>query len=574
MFSRSILRRSSDFDRISRLPRREWNAEQMEQCADHYTQRLRTPGGQWKLRPLQGVALYEIETVKGLLGPIRVGGGKTLLSLLTPRVLRAVRPILLLPAALIEKTKHELGQLMRHWDIPRNIQMQSYEMLGRDSASRWLEQVRPDCIIADEAHRLKNAKAGVTRRVARFMHDHPETVFIAISGTLVKDDLRDFAHLARWALKGNAPVPLDNGELMEWSEALAHQRNPMRYVDPGPLLDWATDADRVDDRTETARRAYARRLRHTPGVVASGDEHVSCSLYVQCQTYNVSSVTEANFRTLRELWETPDGWALSQAVDVWRHAQELALGFHYVWDPRPPIEWLEARRHWAKFVREVLSHSRTLDTEFQVANACERGELDPAAYLPWRNVRNTFQVRQRPIWHDTSALELCADWMRRQRAGIVWVAHSFFGHELSHITGIPYFGEQGLSDKGEPIEKADSRKPVIASIRANSTGRNLQAWNKNLLTCPPTGAPSWEQLIGRTHRDGQTADEVTFDVLLGCRENWNALDRALAITRATSQTMGAGAKLLLADLSRPEKGQVDQWGRTSARWQATEGREG
>jgi len=544
----------------------------MEACARHYTQMLRSPGGTWTLRPLQAVALHEIATQGGLLGPIRVGGGKTLISLLTPRLLNAVRPVLLLPAALIEKTKHEMGQLMKHWDIPRNIQMQSYEMLGRDSAARFLELTRPDCIIADEAHRLKNAKAGVTRRVARYMHDNPQTPFVAISGTLVKDDIRDFAHLARWSLKANAPVPLDNGELMEWSEALARQSNPMRYVDPGPLLDLCRPEDMAIDRTESARRGYARRLRETPGIVASADEQVSCSLYLQAELIPANDTTEANFRTLRELWETPDGWALSQAVDIWRHAQELALGFHYVWDPRPPMEWLEARRQWAKFVRSVLSHSRTLDTEYQVANACKAGQLESTYWQPWEAVRDAFKVNAKPIWHDTTALDYCGEWMRKHKAGIVWVSHSFFGHELSKRTGVEYFGEQGLSSTGKRIEEANPRGCVIASARANSTGRNLQAWHSNLITCPPTSAPDWEQLLGRTHRDGQKADTVSVTVMLGCRENWNALDRALDGSRANAQTMGQSSKLLLADVTRPGEGTLDAMGRTSARWAQSSGK--
>lgn len=543
------------------------------QCVDYYTRLFRVPGGTWVLRDIQAIALHETYQMRGLLGAIKVGGGKTLYSLLAPRLLGAMRPLLLLPAALIEKTKREMGALMKHWDIPRNVQMQSYEMLGRDGASRFLEIVKPDLIIADEAHKLKNPRAGVTRRVARFMHEHPDTPFVAISGTLISDCLEDFAHLAHWSLRANAPLPIDKGELMEWSECLGRQTNPLRTVDPGPLVTLAHPDDRAMDATETARRGFARRMRETRGVIVSQDEHVNCSLLIQCHTITVNGVTERNFQTLRHTWETPDGWALSQAVDIWRHANELALGFHYVWDPRPPWEWLEVRRQWAKFVRKVLSSSHSLDTEFQVAKACAEGHLDPQFYHPWAAIRDTFQANAKAIWHDDTALQWCQSWANRNKSGIIWVRHSFFGHELSRRTGIPYFGEQGVDANGMPIEKADPRHCVIASFAANSTGRNLQAWNKNLLTSPPAGAPQWEQFLGRTHRDGQQADSVTVDVMLGCRENWNALDRALETTGTNASTMGqVGAKLLLADLVRPSESEVESWGRSSVRWARSSGR--
>lgn len=568
MLVRSTVRRSVDFERISNLPRRRWTAEQMDSCAAWYTSKLRNPGGTMSLRPLQAVALHETASVGGLLGPLRVGAGKTLYSLLAPKVLNAVRPVLLLPAALIEKTKRELGLLMVHWAIPRNIQLQSYEMLSRVSAARFLEIARPDVIIADEAHRLKNHRAGVTRRVARYMHDNPQTRFVAISGTLIKDDISNFAHLARWALKSSAPVPLDEGELMEWSQCLGKQSNPLVQLNPGPLLHLAAPEDigPADDALDVARKGFRRRLLDTPGVVSSGNEQVSCSLYVRAVDYSVNDATESNFRKLRADWETPDGWALSQAVDIWRHARELALGFHYVWDPRPPEEWLNARRTWAAFVREVIGSSKSLDTELQVSQA----HSTAPEWRVWERVRPTFQIQPKAIWHDNSALELCGKWALKD-PGIVWVEHAFFGHELSRLTGLQYYGEQGLNASGQPIERADPRQSVIASARANSTGRNLQAWYRNLITSPPAGAPSWEQMIGRTHRDGQAADAVEVDTLLGCREHWEALERATEAARMTELTIGHSQKLLLADVAGwPSEGEIRLRARRSERWTRSE----
>ena len=58
-------------------------------------------------------------------------------------------------------------------------------------------------------------------------------------------------------------------------------------------------------------------------------------------------------------------------------------------------------------------------------------------------------------------------------------------------------------------------------------------------------------VIGRTHRSGQEADEVTVDILLGCREHYDAFQRALDGARAAADTLGHAQKILLADLCLP-----------------------
>lgn len=547
---------SAEFHRIDRLPRR--TAEISPDEVAELSALLRVTGGTMSLRPIQAQALTELFERKGLFGPIRVGGGKTLLSLLAPRVLDAKRPVLLLPAGLIEKTHRAMRELAAHWQIPRNLRILSYEGLGRIKGADTLSLWRPDMLIADEAHRLKNKRAGVTRRVVRYMHEHPDTHFVAISGTMMRHSIREFAHLLRWTHKPEgAPVPATEGEVDEWACALDAKVNPMNRRDPGPLLSWAPD-DGSDELTR-ARRGFHRRLADTPAVVSTAGEQVACSLYVTGLPYTVEPVTQENFRTLRETWETPDGWAFSEAVQLWAKARELALGFHYVWDPRPPEAWLEARRNWAAFVRDTLSRSRTLDTELQVARACAEGALDDVAYRAWRDIRDTFRINPKAVWHDASALAACEAWAR-QGPGIIWCEHTYFAEELSRRTGLPYYGANGEDRQGRPIPElgapGSGKGVIIASVAANSTGRNLQAWHRNLITSCPSGAPTWEQLLGRTHRDGQEADEVTADVLIGCSEHLDAWTTALDGARNARDTLGDSQKILDADSDFPDLASV------------------
>jgi hypothetical protein len=558
--------RTPEIARIAALPRRTWSPEAASELAALLTRELKTPGGTMELRPVQAVALYEAMEVGGLFGPMRVGAGKTLCTALLPAALEAKRPILLLPAALIEKTVVEFKHLREHWRIATNLQIISYESLGLVQSANKLAYIQPDLIEADEAHYLKNHRAGRTRRVARYMHEHPETRFVGVSGTVMKGSVRDFAHLLRWALKVGAPIPATDEEVEAWADALDDRVNPLSRRRSDALLELgevAAPADRgrelaqlladgqASDLTR-ARRAFQARLLETRGVVASPrSDGVACSLRVSALEYQPSDITEQHFVTLRQTWTTPDGWTFSEPVELRRYLRSLAVGFHSIWSPRPPPAWIEARRDWAAFVRDTLTESRTLDTELQVANAVDAGNLRTTTLGAWRQVRDSFQINPEPVWHDDAALEACARWMR-DNVGIVWTEHVFFAERLAQLTGLPYYGAGGLTSTGQSITAVDGKKSIIASVQANATGRNLQAFAANLVTSWSPSAKDAEQLIGRTHRDGQEADTVTVDVLFGCREHYDAITRAIDGARAAADVLGHDQKLLLADICMPD----------------------
>jgi len=835
---------TADFQRVLSLPRRVWSEEDLEKLALDLTSILKTPAGTMRLKHIQALALHDAGVYGGLFGPIAVGGGKTLLTLLLPAVLESRRPLLLLPGGLIEKTQRERIELSKQWRIPSSLRVFSYDMLGRVEAESELATYKPDLIIADECftgttlvrtengprrisdivpgqyvwslgiggpelrevlgvgetltnelyrihfegkhydctaghpwltrqgwkcsaelsvgdevvrdmrpefqvkavpetkvlleemriheseasgglvrenvaveswpisedqwndttgspresirnssqewypsedprgqwprnddpasvftlgfrawlegrkeislgqvrdpgmasgylsresencgrggreqsqysgsksarreekaifrgvgldrvegierhgirevgrscrvynlhvegtnnfilehghvvhncHKLKNKRAAVTRRVARYMHDQPLTHFCGVSGTIMSRSLKDFAHILLWCLKTSAPVPTALEEIEEWAEALDEGVDPLARRKPGALLEFCTEEEKKA--RHPARVGFCRRLTETPGVVATvGEgEHVDCSIYVRASRHKVSAETERHFETLRSAWETPDGWQLSQAVDVWRHAQELALGLFYAWEPRPPTPWLESRRDWNRFVRETISRGRTYDSELHVANACDAGKLPTEALAKWRSIRDTFTPNVIPVWCDDSALHACADWMKSP--GLVWVEHRFFAQRLSELTGVPYYEGGGFDATGKYVEDAPSNTSAIVSCDANREGKNLQKlWHRNLLVCPPASAAHWEQLIARTHRPGQTADEVIVDILLGCRENFDACQKALEGARAIQEVTGKSQKLLLADIVLPSESEVDRIG--TPRW--------
>jgi hypothetical protein len=544
------------------------------------TNALKSDGGTMTLRPLQALALRDIGVHRGAFCPMGVGDGKTIVSLMAAAVLEAKRPMLMLPAGLIENAERARRvDLAPHWLIPNHVRIFSYEMLGRAQSANELESYKPDALIFDEVHRLKNRDAACTRRVARYMAGHSSTAFVAMSGTIMRDSILDFAHILWWALKQGTPLPSTRHELEEWANALDEPkagRPGQEYsrLEPGALLQFAT-REPVSSGTdlERARRGFRARLVETPGVVATaGDgERVDCSIYLKAQTYKVAPKTEDHFRTLRgdhstpdttfqyPGWQRPDGKEFETGVEVWACARQLALGFHYEWDPPPPKEWMTARRAWSKYVRGILSYSKTYDSPSVVVQAIDAGKIpdEGGVLAAWRKVKPSFKPRTVPVWHDDSVLEICAAWGKQP--GIIWTEHGYFGRRLAQETGLPYFGRKGMNADGVYIEDSDS-KTIIASIKANRDGRNLQhKWSRNLIVSPPDGADVWQQAIARTHRPLQKADEVIVDVLLGCREHVSAWRKAWAGTQAILDTVGGTPKLLLADVSFPSDAEIDSY---------------
>lgn len=573
---RRVIRPSAEVHRIAALPRRTWSEKDLTDLVREMTARLKTPSGTQTLRPDQAVALYEIRQMNGGVCQLGCGKGKTLITLLAPMVLTHIPavPLLLLPASLIHKTEVERAEYAKHWRIATHQRFQSYDMLSRVEQASFLETYKPDYIGGDEIHKLKNPKAGCTKRVLRYFSQHPTTIACVLSGTLSKKSLHNMAHIVAWAMKGNSPLPLTDAEIAEWADALDEDVNPLQRIHPGAILSFGgfdTDADEVTQ----GRQAFRARFLSTPGIISSGTtEDVSASLNVQSVRYPEASITNGHFTKLRGTWTTPDGWAFATALTAWRHARELALGYHSIWDPRPPDAWINARREWAAECRDILSRSQHLDTELQVKQAVWEGQVRCPQLQTWTDIEPSFIPNPKDVWHDTSALDFCEAWMRKKN-GLVWCDHVFFARELSRRSGVPYFGEGGLTKDGQNILTLEKSKdagkiPLILSVRANSTGRNLQAWNENLITSLRGSGSDNEQLISRTYRTGQDHGEVNVEIMLGCWETWYAYQKTLAQSYASKDTFGEEYRLLSATKDFPDEAELktyvgDRWAKMSVK---------
>lgn len=578
IFRKVGVRDTPELQRIKHLPRRDWTEISRDGYDELLSAHLRAPGGTMTLRPSQVALLTEACDLGGCLGQLGLGVGKTLITAVLPTLLGAERPVLLAPAKLRDKTKRDFDKLRKHWIIHPRIEFVSYQQLSRKKQADLLEELDPDLLMCDEVHALKNLKSGRTRRVARRMSARPDTMFVGLSGTLTVRTPMDYWHLLLWALlrKGLMPLPKNADEVQEWALAIGVGVDDDKRVLPGALLDLPLPEglDPALPEITKARFAVRKRLRETPGFVMTEDTDVDASISLELICPPPSDVVNKALMDVRITNTSPNGDILLRPVDVWRQARQLACGFYYRWTPEAPSEWLFWRCNWGRYVRHVLGYSNKLDTPEQVLHWVEKCVKeqqrqdkfrlhDPAKpddpdtgidMLPsqilaeWQRWRPTFKPNPKAYWIDDSHMRwlmqtYCTD---KEDPTLIWVEHVAVGELLAELTGFPYCHEGGRDQKGRYIEDL-SGQHVICSVESCNEGMNLQAWHRNLVvSCPPSGK-TWEQMIGRTHRSGQLADEVEVLVFRSCIEQEEGLDEATKQAEYAFETFGQKQRLMLAD---------------------------
>jgi hypothetical protein len=541
---------------------RDWR-DRADQAVETLSRCLRTPQGSQRLRPIQAVALLEAWEQDGLYLNARVGAGKTLASGLIPTLMRQKgrsRPLILVPASLVKKTEHEFQLMRRDWQLPTFYEIRSYTSLSLEKNANFLNEWRPDMIIGDEADALRRLKdSAAPKRLQRWRDESPQCAFFFMSGTFLKDRITDYAHLLCWALGTRSPLPTDPNEILNWSAAIddadgAGLRAFQKYF-PEPVQSY-----------DHAKELYKNRLRGAPGVIISDDEFTGSKLMIR--TCYADPGLQEEFHRLKTLYQRPDGWDLADASEdeppdfqaqgsVWNVERQLALGFYYTCDPPPPREWMSARRAWFSFVRQVIQNS-PLDTELQVRNACEAGANVPEEWLCWKAIKDSFTPNPKPVWLNSTAIDFAKNW-GRQAPGIIWVDHVAFAQRLAAETGWRYYGQGGLDSQGNMIEVAIPTAPIIASRLANQKGRNLQAWNRNLIMAAPNAARDAEQQFGRTHRDGQTSPFVSVDIYLSCAAHEKSMRNLQAGAAHARDTVGMSQKILSAEISHSGRRPESSW---------------
>jgi hypothetical protein len=555
---------TADFWRIGNLPKRQFSREQAERDVRELTPLLTTAAGKRAgaaLRPEQAFILREFfdgleqRGACGAYASLTVGGGKTLLSFLAPTVAEAKRPVLFIPDGLRDKTFAEFANYAKHWVAPSPPpQIVGYKEASRDWNVDLLERLKPDLYILDECDMLANQDGSVTKRIARDV-DARGVPVLAMTGTSGRWSITDFSHFLTWALKEGAPVPLDPDELEAWALALDEKRPRFgRSMDPGVLCD-LTELDDTEGMSELgiARAMFRQRISETPGCIILDGDSCDQPLTIERTWAPEDPKLETHFAKLRREKLTPDDWDLTDPLSEMACEAQLGTGFTYVPDPRPPADWCECRRIFARFVRariEATADSRRpLDTEQAVVKA----HRDHPIVAAWLAMKPTFKYVSRAEWYSGSVLDTAAAWAERCNSeggrGLIWVQHEAFGVALSQLTGLSFYGAQGRSLNGERIENANPRRVAILSVGANLRGRNLQAWHRNYLVGCVQSAKYLEQLLGRTHRAGQT-QPVEAEILFTSGGSHYAFEMLCKESRFVLASQGQKQKVLRATIRR------------------------
>lgn len=543
--SRTVTR-SEELLRIAALPR--YDIAELTDRAQSIILDCIKPTGDMKIRPLQMQALTAAFHTGGLAGLLSVGSGKTLVASLIPSLFPDSRALILAKAGLVSQGERMMREYSDSFSISSSVRWMSYDFLSRAGGTDILTHIKPDIIIADEAQCLSNPKAARTKRFLRYMEEHPQTMFFFLSGTITRHSLKDFAHLMALALEEGSPVPRTWAPITEWAECLDSDQG-CRY--PGALSMLSPTQELLPD-IDAGRRVVQARIKDTLGVVASEAGSVEATITFKPLKIKPSEKIQKALVSLHETWTRPDGEELVSAIDVWRLRGQFLLGGYYKWVEKPPVKWIDARKNWHRGLREFLSkHSAPhIDSPLLVTNAIRaqnatllKGHMTPLTglYQAWKIQEATFPVPNvKWEWIDFSHLERLRDEINSLGPSIVWTNYRAPSTALAHILQAPYYG----AGEGDAINAEDGSRTIVASIRAHKEGRNLQAFNRNVMVGSLNAGADWEQLIGRTHRAGQEADEITFHLPLYMKEE---LEKGVEDAKYIEALTGNQQKLSFAD---------------------------
>ena len=552
--------KSADLTRIRALPRRSPTPDPAV-TAD-YAARLKTPAGTMTLRPLQAMALRDAFECRGLVAALGVGEGKGLLGLLLPTVLEARVTVLLVPAAL----RYQMCDVMYpayapHWRLPflapdaepvtdahpeGVVHVVSYSMLSSIRFQDVLARLKPDCIVCDEAHSVADYGAARTKRFRTYVRGARSSGVLQslclMSGTILSKSITDVAPLAGLALGSASPWPLDWNTLQEWAGAL----------DPGgfPANPGALTCFRVTP-TQSVLEGFRDRVTHTPGVVVSQGNTLATSLVIGTRAVRVPKAVSAVLAAARETWCMPDGTNIDDALTFSRHVLELACGFYYrrTWPRGESLEtqrvWLDSRSAWYREVSNYLSQSARAgcDSLALCEQSAARGDLGWTNYVTWAQVRDTAKPDREAVWFSEFLLEDAVRWGAIS-PGIIWYEHDAVGRKIAELGGHPLY--DGGSVQDQEIAKETGSRTIVASVNAHGTGKNLQIHSRSLITSATPSGKVWEQLIGRTHREGQQADAVSVAVYLHTPELVSVFERARVNARFIQDALGAWQRLCYA----------------------------
>jgi len=545
-----------------------------------------------RLLPVQAAYLYEAMLIGGILGPIGVGHGKTGIDILLPMVIPGCKvAVLLLPPRLVPQLKHDFKLWSQHFRTPNLagcppfradgrpvLELLPYSMLSTKSGAGKLLELRPDVLMMDECHNAKKPKPGARpsarwARIEDFKRAYPACRHYRHSGTVTTKSVYDYQHHSEDCLGDRSILPRDPDAMAEWAAAL----DPVD--DPAPI----GALRRLCQIGENARQGFRRRLVETAGVVATEESAIGNSLFFTERKVSIPKVIGDLIAKTRLSNERPDGEPFADGLRKAACLRELSAGFYYVWY-FPPIDgvpqrasvidlWLERRKAYNKeLYARLLAPQPGMDSMLLCWEAATRWHegyvwidvhghrhTEPAYstrgpypvwasqhFVGWREVKDTVVKQTVPKWVDDFLVADALVWARAE-PGIVWFDHRAFGLRMRELA--PDLGFYGGGDKDdERMIEERAKVSIICSIDSHGEGKKLQKFYRSLMGNFPKNK-TLEQVIGRTHRQGQHADEVEICWYRHtdeyCKFFDNAYEQARYVDETQAKSVGASQKLLL-----------------------------
>jgi len=515
----------------------------------------------YRLRPVQSLGLAVIAHMRGLLGFMRVGSGKTLLCALAGTMLRAKYTIVLTSAPLVADMDAAYRDVAcKYFHTYGTTKAMSYDALSGENNSevldRYLQRFGSElAIVADECHSLRDLTRARTIRLGRLLLANPTIPFVAVSGTITRSSLYEYAHLADWALRASSPVPRPSYPdcLRKLADCMDLKSEPdsesFRYGEALAMwagIQWPSREATAEDRKRATRSAHFIRLKSAPGVVVteSSDDYNGKLTITKVKLPIPENVQHA-LADLAINGLLPNGDVAEDPLSQWRAEMQIATGFFYFWQWPNGIKdqaWIDARREWHKFVRAELTNSASTnyDSPSLVKRAVESA-MQSAVWHPGIPLYRAWLPHSAKRWNgqDTPPTVgvVLSDFLVREAVALtkgqpptlIWYASDECAEMLKRL-GIDCFGS------GSHLPR--KARTIGISWRVFKQGKNLQdRWYRMIVLEPPASGEHWEQLIGRVYRSGQPSDHIDVLIPQHATPYINALRNALNETREYMQTL-------------------------------------
>lgn len=488
----------------------------------------------------QALMLMYAHDLGGAFGSLPVGTGKTLISMLLATLLESKRPVLMIPKQLEDKTLRDYDKISEDWKatLPTIL---GYELLSHPMHDEDLEKLNPDLLILDEgdrAGRRSGVKSALHRKVEKFVSTHPECTVVVMSAELEGAQLLRYQGILKWCLgEKQMPLPKSYHETQIWGQAVDHDVPLGMRLDFGALTAFGDDP----------KKGLSNHIANTPGIVRVLESSCAAPLYIRKWRPKVPDEIESALSLINEEGRRPaDGEELEE-WELYSVLTQTVLGFNYVPDPLPPKEWINARRAWNRCIRQALEEEIPgIHSPSQVTAAVRTEELPGIGILDrWEQIAAKHNIGKKTIWFSKDVIRQALAEARKHKDCVIWSRFRAVGEALESM-GITHYSKKGRDSEGNHIE--DASGVISASIKSCSVGVNLQQWSEAIVLTPPSSCGPWEQIVGRHHRAGQLAENVTFRTILAIPQHQNALSSALAEAKHITKMSGSEKKLVLAKI--------------------------